>query len=63
MAIDHSQDTNTIQYQLMTYIGGATRCISIVGDPDQSSKSSTYDYMRVLTAYKFMGGALLKWKT
>ena len=34
----YSQDTNTTQYELMRYIAQASRCVTIVGDPDQSSK-------------------------
>lgn len=32
-----SQDTNVTQYELMTAIA-VTRCITVVGDPDQSSQ-------------------------
>jgi hypothetical protein len=32
-----SQDTNTMQYELMKAIG-VRRCVTIVGDPDQSSQ-------------------------
>ena len=32
-----SQDTNTMQYELMFYIAESHRCVTIVGDPDQSS--------------------------
>ena len=35
-----SQDTNTMQYELMRYIAAAHRCVTIVGDPDQSSTIS-----------------------
>ena len=34
-----SQDTNTMQYELMKAIA-IRRCVTIVGDPDQSSNSS-----------------------
>ncbi|KAH9945389.1 UvrD-helicase-domain-containing protein [Epithele typhae] len=34
--VDEYQDTNTLQYQLMSYIAQTCRCVSIVGDPDQS---------------------------
>lgn len=33
-----SQDTNTMQYELMKAIA-IRRCVTIVGDPDQSSNS------------------------
>ncbi|KIM39808.1 hypothetical protein M413DRAFT_74334 [Hebeloma cylindrosporum] len=35
MLIDEFQDTNTMQYELMTAIA-IRRCVTIVGDPDQS---------------------------
>ena len=35
----HSQDTNTTQYQLMKYLAAAHGCVTVVGDPDQSSGS------------------------
>lgn len=34
--IDEFQDTNVIQYQLMKLFASARKCVSIVGDPDQS---------------------------
>ncbi|KAI0070422.1 UvrD-helicase-domain-containing protein [Panus rudis PR-1116 ss-1] len=34
--VDEFQDTNTLQYELMVHIAAASRCITIVGDPDQS---------------------------
>ncbi|KAH9838601.1 P-loop containing nucleoside triphosphate hydrolase protein [Rhodofomes roseus] len=34
--VDEFQDTNTIQYELMRQIAAASRCVTIVGDPDQS---------------------------
>lgn len=34
-----SQDTNTMQYELMKAIA-IRRCVTIVGDPDQSSNLS-----------------------
>ncbi|KAJ3478605.1 hypothetical protein NLI96_g9642 [Meripilus lineatus] len=34
--VDEFQDTNTMQYELMVYIAKAQRCVTIVGDPDQS---------------------------
>ncbi len=36
-----SQDTNIMQYDLMRYIASPNRCLTIVGDPDQSSESPT----------------------
>jgi hypothetical protein len=33
-----SQDTNVIQFQLMTLLASTNEGVSIVGDPDQSSK-------------------------
>ena len=33
-----SQDTNTVQYELMKHIASANKCVTIVGDPDQSSE-------------------------
>ncbi len=38
LMLQDSQDTNAIQYQLMSYIAAAKRCLTIVGDPDQSSR-------------------------
>ena len=38
----YSQDTNTTQYELMRYIAHASRCVTIVGDPDQSSKQGSF---------------------
>lgn len=32
-----SQDTNGMQYQLMKFISARRKCVTIVGDPDQSS--------------------------
>lgn len=32
-----SQDTNAVQYELMRCIAAASRCVTVVGDPDQSS--------------------------
>ncbi|KAI0714341.1 P-loop containing nucleoside triphosphate hydrolase protein [Cerioporus squamosus] len=34
--VDEYQDTNTTQYELMRYIAQTCRCVTIVGDPDQS---------------------------
>ena len=34
--VDEMQDTNTIQYQLMSGFSSATRCVITVGDPDQA---------------------------
>ncbi|EIN10179.1 UvrD-helicase-domain-containing protein, partial [Punctularia strigosozonata HHB-11173 SS5] len=34
--VDEFQDTNTTQYELMMRIAAAHRCVTIVGDPDQS---------------------------
>ncbi|KAI0784570.1 P-loop containing nucleoside triphosphate hydrolase protein [Abortiporus biennis] len=34
--VDEFQDTNTMQYELMVYIASANKCLTIVGDPDQS---------------------------
>ncbi|KAL6298631.1 P-loop containing nucleoside triphosphate hydrolase protein [Sparassis latifolia] len=34
--VDEFQDTNIMQYDLMRYIATASRCVTIVGDPDQS---------------------------
>lgn len=36
--MSYSQDTNTIQYELMRRIAAASGCVTIVGDPDQSSE-------------------------
>ena len=37
-----SQDTNSMQYELMTRLASAHGCVTIVGDPDQSSMSCNY---------------------
>ncbi|KAH7925501.1 UvrD-helicase-domain-containing protein [Leucogyrophana mollusca] len=34
--VDEFQDTNTTQYKLMRCIAAATKCVTVVGDPDQS---------------------------
>ncbi|KIJ66868.1 hypothetical protein HYDPIDRAFT_149901 [Hydnomerulius pinastri MD-312] len=34
--VDEFQDTNTIQYELMACIATANKCVTVVGDPDQS---------------------------
>ncbi|PCH42532.1 UvrD-helicase-domain-containing protein [Wolfiporia cocos MD-104 SS10] len=34
--VDEFQDTNTTQYELMRHIAATSRCVTIVGDPDQS---------------------------
>ncbi|KAI0671645.1 UvrD-helicase-domain-containing protein [Trametes maxima] len=34
--VDEYQDTNIMQYELMTHIARASQCVTIVGDPDQS---------------------------
>ncbi|KAA1467450.1 UvrD-helicase-domain-containing protein [Dentipellis sp. KUC8613] len=34
--VDEFQDTNTMQYELMTHIAAEHHCVTIVGDPDQS---------------------------
>ncbi|EPQ52841.1 UvrD-helicase-domain-containing protein, partial [Gloeophyllum trabeum ATCC 11539] len=34
--VDEFQDTNTLQYELMRHIASVSRCVTIVGDPDQS---------------------------
>ncbi|KAH7884318.1 P-loop containing nucleoside triphosphate hydrolase protein [Phlebopus sp. FC_14] len=34
--VDEFQDTNIIQYELMCCIAAASRCVTVVGDPDQS---------------------------
>ena len=33
-----SQDTNTVQYKLMCLLANYNKCLTIVGDPDQSSE-------------------------
>lgn len=33
-----SQDTNSMQYRLMLQLAAIHRCVSVVGDPDQSSE-------------------------
>lgn len=45
----HSQDTNTTQYQLMKYLAAAHGCVTVVGDPDQSS-----EFIRSLFWHKLM---------
>ncbi|KAG1822031.1 P-loop containing nucleoside triphosphate hydrolase protein [Suillus subaureus] len=34
--VDEFQDTNAVQYELMCCIAAACRCVTVVGDPDQS---------------------------
>ncbi|KAG2070745.1 UvrD-helicase-domain-containing protein [Suillus decipiens] len=34
--VDEFQDTNAVQYELMCCIAAASRCVTVVGDPDQS---------------------------
>ncbi|EIW84369.1 P-loop containing nucleoside triphosphate hydrolase protein [Coniophora puteana RWD-64-598 SS2] len=34
--VDEFQDTNTVQYELMRCIAATSKCVTIVGDPDQS---------------------------
>lgn len=34
--VDEFQDTNTVQYELMRLMAASSRCVSVVGDPDQS---------------------------
>ncbi|KAG1826576.1 P-loop containing nucleoside triphosphate hydrolase protein [Suillus variegatus] len=34
--VDEFQDTNAVQYKLMCCIADASRCVTVVGDPDQS---------------------------
>ena len=43
----YSQDTNTIQYELMKRIAAASGCVTLVGDPDQSSELSTNTIQQV----------------
>lgn len=41
--VSSSQDTNTMQYQLMRVLADACGgCVSVVGDPDQSSTYILY---------------------
>lgn len=47
----NSQDTNTIQYQLMLHIAASSRCVTIVGDPDQSSTHPPIMMSHLLRAY------------
>jgi len=51
----HSQDTNTMQYQLMQGIG-TRKCVSIVGDPDQSSESGLSGNEQRFNVPQFMDG-------
>jgi DNA helicase II / ATP-dependent DNA helicase PcrA len=37
MLLIFSQDTNTMQYKLMVQMSAAHKCVTVVGDPDQSS--------------------------
>ena len=34
--VDEFQDTNAVQYELMCHMSAGNKCVSIVGDPDQS---------------------------
>ncbi|KIP07660.1 hypothetical protein PHLGIDRAFT_23961 [Phlebiopsis gigantea 11061_1 CR5-6] len=34
--VDEFQDTNSVQYELMRGLAASSRCVTIVGDPDQS---------------------------
>jgi hypothetical protein len=58
-----SQDTNTMQYELMRYIGAAHGCITVVGDPDQSSMFSVVWSDRLSDAVgQYMAGDRLRSK-
>ena len=59
-----SQDTNTTQYELMRYIAQTCQCVTIVGDPDQSSEQGPCCHCTSsLIAFQSMDGAQrkLKW--
>jgi hypothetical protein len=63
LTISKSQDTNIMQYELMRHIASANHCVTIVGDPDQSSASDCLPSVSQVHKWlQSMVGALLKSK-
>ena len=54
-----SQDTNVTQYELMKALAVA-RCVTIVGDPDQSSGYTAFTYLVIWFSFKSLWLALCR---